>query len=91
MGIFCSLTHDRPRPCTAHFPNASKASEDLVKFAKLNDNRLYKLLRTMLEPQTELKSLLKAHVRERLYPAAMLWLTTHSKNSFVDSAKRLHR
>ncbi|KAF8970162.1 armadillo-type protein [Flammula alnicola] len=44
----------------ATFPDPVKASEDLQTFAKLNENRLYKWLRTCMDPQTDLKSLIKA-------------------------------
>ncbi|KAI0790526.1 armadillo-type protein [Abortiporus biennis] len=42
------------------FPDATKATEDLQNFAKMNENRLYKLLKTCLDPQTDLKNLIKA-------------------------------
>ncbi|KAG6864378.1 hypothetical protein C0991_010047 [Blastosporella zonata] len=42
------------------FPDPFKASEDLEAFAKLNENRLYKLLKTCMDPQTDLKGLVKA-------------------------------
>ncbi|KAG6901443.1 hypothetical protein C0995_011956 [Termitomyces sp. Mi166 len=42
------------------FPDPFKANEDFEAFAKLNENRLYKLLKTCMDPQTELKSLVKA-------------------------------
>ncbi|KAF8156995.1 armadillo-type protein [Crassisporium funariophilum] len=42
------------------FSDPVKVSEDLQAFAKLNDNRLYKLLKTCMDAQTDLKSLIKA-------------------------------
>ncbi|KAG6833054.1 hypothetical protein H0H87_012065 [Tephrocybe sp. NHM501043] len=42
------------------FPDPFKASEDLDAFAKLNESRLYKLLKTCMDPQTDLKGLIKA-------------------------------
>ncbi|GLB39171.1 putative cohesin-associated protein pds5 [Lyophyllum shimeji] len=42
------------------FPDPSKAIEDLEAFAKLNESRLYKLLKTCMDPQTDLKGLAKA-------------------------------
>ncbi|KAG6836734.1 hypothetical protein H0H93_004140 [Arthromyces matolae] len=42
------------------FPDPFKANEDLDAFAKLNENRLYKLLKTCMDPQTDLKGLIKA-------------------------------
>ena len=42
------------------FPDPQKASEDLHDFAKANENRLYKLLKTCMDPQSDLKSIVKA-------------------------------
>ncbi|KDQ60158.1 hypothetical protein JAAARDRAFT_711869 [Jaapia argillacea MUCL 33604] len=42
------------------FPDSQKAAEDLHAFAKLNEGRLYKLLKTCLDTQTDLKNLVKA-------------------------------
>ena len=36
--------------------------EDFQAFAKLNEQRLYKLLKTCLDPLTDLKGLVKASV-----------------------------
>ncbi|KAF9457542.1 armadillo-type protein [Collybia nuda] len=44
----------------ASFSDPHKAGEDLHAFAKLNENRLYKLLRTCMDQQTDLKALVKA-------------------------------
>jgi sister-chromatid-cohesion protein PDS5 len=44
------------------FPDPLKASEDLNTFAKLNENRLYKLLKTCMDPLTDLKTLIKSTV-----------------------------
>ncbi|KAG9103997.1 hypothetical protein FRC06_006261 [Ceratobasidium sp. 370] len=44
---------------TAMIPESSKHREDLRAFAKLNESRLYKLLRTCMDPQTDLKTLIK--------------------------------
>jgi hypothetical protein len=44
------------------FPDPVKASEDLNAFAKLNEARLYKLLKTCMDAQTDLKGLIKATV-----------------------------
>ncbi|KAJ7695426.1 cohesin-associated protein Pds5 [Mycena rosella] len=41
-------------------PEPHKASEDLYAFAKLNEQRLYKLLKTCMDLQTDLKGLVKA-------------------------------
>lgn len=45
------------------FMNDHKASEDLHSFAKLNQDRLYKLLKTCFNPQTDIKTLGKSSVR----------------------------
>ncbi|KAH8116096.1 armadillo-type protein [Phellopilus nigrolimitatus] len=42
------------------FPDPQKAAEDLQTFAKVNEQRLYKLLKTCMDPQTDLKGLVKA-------------------------------
>lgn len=39
-----------------------KASEDLHSFAKSNENRLYKLLKTCFNTQTDIKTLAKSSV-----------------------------
>ncbi|KAJ6631101.1 armadillo-type protein [Mycena sp. CBHHK59/15] len=45
---------------TTSYPDPHKASEDLNAFAKLNEPRLYKLLKTCMDVQTDLKGLIKA-------------------------------
>ncbi|KAF9226311.1 hypothetical protein BS17DRAFT_794477 [Gyrodon lividus] len=42
------------------FPDPQKATEDLQAFARANENRLYKLLKTCMDPQSDLKSVVKA-------------------------------
>ncbi|PIL27726.1 hypothetical protein GSI_10879 [Ganoderma sinense ZZ0214-1] len=44
----------------AQFPEPGKAAEDLQAFAQLNEGRLYKLLKTCMDVQTDLKGLVKA-------------------------------
>ena len=56
------------------FPDPVKASEDLQAFAKLNEARLYKLLKTCRDAQTDLKGLIKTSVWS-LLPAYWLYLT----------------
>lgn len=41
------------------FPLPSKAQADLMKFASINDGRLYKLLRESINPQNEYKTIVK--------------------------------
>ena len=55
------------RNVSSSFPDAQKAAEDLQNFARLNEQRLYKLMKTCMDPQTDLKGLVKAMVREGLY------------------------
>ncbi|KAJ7599219.1 armadillo-type protein [Mycena floridula] len=43
-----------------YYPDQTKAAEDLQSFAKLNEGRLYKLLKTCMDVQTDVKALLKA-------------------------------
>ncbi|KAF8325800.1 armadillo-type protein [Cantharellus anzutake] len=45
---------------STRFPDRVKAAEDLRNFAKLNESRLYKLLSIALDPQTDMKALVKA-------------------------------
>lgn len=47
------------------YPDPVKASEDLNSFAKLNESRLYKLLKTCMDPQTDLKTLIRSTVRSQ--------------------------
>ncbi|KIM42318.1 hypothetical protein M413DRAFT_444743 [Hebeloma cylindrosporum] len=44
----------------ASFADPVKASEDLHSFAKLNENRLYRLMKTCNDPQSDIKSVIKA-------------------------------
>ncbi|KAF5318692.1 hypothetical protein D9619_010650 [Psilocybe cf. subviscida] len=44
----------------ATFPDPVKAAEDLEAFARLNENRLYKLLKACMDPQTDLKTFAKS-------------------------------
>lgn len=46
----------------ATFPDPVKAAEDLEAFARLNENRLYKLLKACMDPQTDLKTFAKSSV-----------------------------
>lgn len=82
----------------AKFPDASKAMDELQKFAKLNDRRLCKILRVLSDPQTELKLLIKTYVCETLcvvipfthLPSCvcLAWRAlSRSKNSIVKSKR----
>ncbi|KAG8711503.1 hypothetical protein FRC11_002628, partial [Ceratobasidium sp. 423] len=44
----------------AQSADASRLADDLQAFAKLNESRLYKLLKTCVDPQTDLKTLVKS-------------------------------
>ncbi|KAJ7810116.1 armadillo-type protein, partial [Mycena leptocephala] len=48
------------RYISSSFPEPRKVSEDLHTFAKLNEQRLYKLFKTCMDLQTDLKGLVKA-------------------------------
>lgn len=63
-----SLWHDRffnanESRATVRLPDSSKVTEDLGKFVKANEKQLYKLIRILVDPQTDLKLLLKTYVR----------------------------
>lgn len=47
-------------PALGQFPDPQKAAEDLHDFARANENRLYRLLKTCMDPQSDLKSIVKA-------------------------------
>lgn len=55
----------------ATLPDPVKAAEDLENFARLNENRLYKLLKTCIDPQTDLKTVAKSSVSFLVYPRSM--------------------
>ncbi|KAE9387817.1 cohesin-associated protein Pds5 [Gymnopus androsaceus JB14] len=59
-------------------PDPAKMREDLKAFSNLNEARLYKLLRTCLDVDTDLKGMVKAHVKQ-------------SSSSLVPSMKTLLR
>lgn len=59
-----SSLHTQPHDLTsslATFPEPLKVKDDLQAFAKLNENRLFKLAKTCLDSQTDLKTLSKSH------------------------------
>lgn len=45
------------------FPDPRRAKDDLHKFAKMNESRLYVLLKKLMDPQSDLKTILKIYVR----------------------------
>lgn len=47
------------------FPDPTKAKNDMDEFADANENRLIKLLKAAMDPQTDLKTLVKINVRLR--------------------------
>lgn len=51
---------DRIRRCASLFADAERAMTDLHAFAKLNDTRIYRLMRTCFDPQTDLRTATKA-------------------------------
>ncbi|KAI0824810.1 armadillo-type protein [Trametes gibbosa] len=48
------------KTAAGQFSDPHKAAEDMQAFAKLNEGRLYKLLKTCMDIQTDLKGLVKA-------------------------------
>jgi sister-chromatid-cohesion protein PDS5 len=69
-----------------------KASEDLHSFAKMNENRLFKLLKTCFNPQTDLKALAKASVSIpliSLYTKPKLTPHTHTQSDFLKRLSQL--
>lgn len=51
----------------ATYPDPQRAIEDLTAFAKLNEARLYKLLKTCMDSQTDIKTVVKSSVGFLLY------------------------
>ncbi|CBQ68347.1 related to PDS5-precocious dissociation of sister chromatids [Sporisorium reilianum SRZ2] len=51
---------DRIRRCATLFADPERAKTDLHAFAKLNDTRIYRLIRTCFDPQTDLKTAVKS-------------------------------
>nr|WJN24940.1 cohesin maintenance factor [Moesziomyces parantarcticus] len=51
---------DRIRRCAALFADPERAKTDLHAFAKLNDARIYRLIRTCFDPQSDLKTAVKS-------------------------------
>ena len=49
--------------------------EDLQAFAKSNEGRLYKLLKTCMDIQTDLKGLVKARVRAVVFLSTFVSFT----------------
>lgn len=56
---------------TAQFPDPSKGVSDLKKFAEANEDRLYKLLKSAMDPQTDLKTLVKINVSSAVSKALL--------------------
>ncbi|KAH8102266.1 armadillo-type protein [Cristinia sonorae] len=52
--------NDSVKRLAASFIDPVKAAEDLHSFANLNESRLYKLMKTCMDPQTDLKTLVKS-------------------------------
>jgi sister-chromatid-cohesion protein PDS5 len=52
-----------PSVLSGFYNDPSKATNDLQEFADANENRLYKLIRLAMDPQTDLKTLVKVNVR----------------------------
>jgi sister-chromatid-cohesion protein PDS5 len=66
------------------YPDRQKAYEDLRAFAKLNENRLYKLMKTCMDPQTDVKALVKATVSVHIrISGALISMNLISQNEFT--------
>lgn len=50
-------------PAIARLPDQEKAKEALLKFAKANEKQLYKIMRTLMDVGTDVKTLVKNQVR----------------------------
>lgn len=70
----------------ATFPDPVKASEDLHSFAKLNENRLYKLMKTCTDPQSDIKSIIKATAS--IFPNSQNLINS---NAFRHPTERIHQ
>ena len=66
-------------------PGSDRVAADLLAFAKLNDNRLYRLLRTSMDPKQELKSLLKCRAE------LLKRLQASSNASVIDTMSKFWR
>ena len=62
------------------FADSEKAKKDMQDFAAVNDNRLYKLLKTCFDPLTDLRSLIKAKVSQVMFFSAV---ESDQKNEFL--------
>ncbi|EGF98446.1 uncharacterized protein MELLADRAFT_69311 [Melampsora larici-populina 98AG31] len=49
------------RHISTAFPDPSRATEELQKFAKLNDKRMYKVIKVLSDPLVDLKALVKTY------------------------------
>lgn len=68
------------------FPDPVKASEDLNAFAKLNEARLYKLFKTCMDAQTDLKGLIKGTVWLLVVSLLIIWPPCYRMNSFEEQS-----
>ncbi|PWY99706.1 ARM repeat-containing protein [Testicularia cyperi] len=59
-GVVRAMMADRIRRCAMLLGDPESAKDALHAFAKLNDARIYRLLRTCFDPQQDLKSLVKS-------------------------------
>lgn len=73
------------------FPDPIKASEDFNAFAKLNENRLYKLLKTCLDPQTDLKTLIRSMVRFNFFQSVRIHFFFASRMSLQNELNNCHQ
>ncbi|KAF7975521.1 hypothetical protein HWV62_9337 [Athelia sp. TMB] len=73
------------RHIAALLPDRQKASEDLHSFAKSNEQRLYKLFKTCIDPHTDLKGLVKNMVgtQSKAQPAPICLTWICEQNEFL--------
>jgi hypothetical protein len=62
---------------SGQYADPQKAAEDLHAFAKLNEGRLYKLLKVCLDPQTDVRTLSKTTVSSTIATSIHLAATYH--------------
>lgn len=83
-GVKTRLAH-AIKICASQFAEPLKAANDLQTFAKMNEVRIYKLIKLCMDPQTDLKSYLKNHAEavrriEAASPAIVETMTTFLRN-----------
>lgn len=70
------------------FPDPAKAKNDMDEFADANENRLIKLLKSAMDPQTDLKTLVKINVSPFSLLTHGRWTQTDRYSSFLSFPHR---